>query len=157
MPYTEKQKRLFRAVAHGWKPSRTKGPSRKVAKKITKEIKEKGYSKGGPLRSVKTGFRTPDGPGPRASLGALGVLGSPARIGGLGGASGRSGGFGTRPVGPPARPLSLGAGLGSGSANNASLRPRPGRGVNALLATAGIPYHEATSRLSRLRRGLGTP
>jgi hypothetical protein len=150
MPYTEKQKRLFRAVAHGWKPSRIKGPSQKVAKKITQEIKKKGLARGGPLN---TGFRTA-GPGPRASRGALGILGSPASVGGLGLPSGASGGFGTRAGRPTGGALEGSPLTGPRVASSASLRPRPGRGVNPLLATAGIPYHEAGDRLSSLRRRL---
>lgn len=33
---TEKQKKLMAAVAHGWKPSKIKGPSKAVAKEFNK-------------------------------------------------------------------------------------------------------------------------
>ena len=139
----------MRIAAHSKKFAKKAGIKQSVAREFYAADKRRGYAKGGPLRSADTGFRTPSGPGPRASRGALGALGAPASLGGLGGPSVASGGFGTR----------AGAGLGSPlsgsplalSRGASNMRPRPGRGVNPLLATAGIPYHEATDRLARLR------
>lgn len=36
MPYSKKQKRYAQAVAHGWKPTKTKGMPKKVAKEMAK-------------------------------------------------------------------------------------------------------------------------
>ncbi len=45
------QAQLMRAIAHGWKPDRIKGPSRKVAKEfVAADKKVKGYQQGGPSR-----------------------------------------------------------------------------------------------------------
>jgi len=42
------QAKLMRAVSHGWKPSRMKGPSVKVAKEfVAADKKAKGYQRGG--------------------------------------------------------------------------------------------------------------
>lgn len=107
------------------------------------------YASGGLARTSTTGFRTPMESGPRASRGSTGTLGSPASLGGLGGARIASGGFGTRPG--AARPTAVGALGVSGPRGSSNLRPKPGRGVNPLLATAGIPYHTAETALARLR------
>lgn len=49
-----KQAKLMRAVAHGWKPSRIKGPSRKVAKEfVAADKKAKGYQYGGVARALR--------------------------------------------------------------------------------------------------------
>lgn len=44
---TAKQAKLMRAVAHGWKPDRTKGPPQSVAKEFVKaDQKQKGKRRG---------------------------------------------------------------------------------------------------------------
>lgn len=45
---TKKQAKLMRAVAHGWKPDRTEGPSKAVAKEFVKadQAKKKGKRRG---------------------------------------------------------------------------------------------------------------
>lgn len=146
---SKKQRRFMAAAAHNKKFAKKAGIKQSVAREFFEADRRRGYSKGGPLRSSNTGFRTPMEPGPRASRGALGTLGSPASLGGLGPPSVASGGFGTRAVRPTGRALEGGPLSRSRRASN--LRPRPGRGVNPLLATAGVPYHEATDRLARLR------
>jgi hypothetical protein len=56
MPYTEKQHRLFQAIAHGWKPDRMKGPSREEAKKMAAEgVKGEPDTPQG--RAIKRGMR----------------------------------------------------------------------------------------------------
>jgi hypothetical protein len=147
---SKKQKRFMAAAAHNPKFAKKAGIKQSVAKDFHAADKRKGYARGG---AATTGFRVPGGDGPRASRGALGAIGSPARIGGLGGASGTFGGFASRSVRPRGGALSGSPLEGPGGASN--LRPRPGRGVNPLLATAGIPYHEATDRLARLRGKIG--
>lgn len=48
MPYkSAAQEKLMRAVAHGWRPSNMKGPSKKVARKFVRDSKPKGYFGGG--------------------------------------------------------------------------------------------------------------
>ncbi len=47
------QAKLMRAVAHGWKPDRMKGPSRKVAKEfVAADKKAKGYAFGGAFKKL---------------------------------------------------------------------------------------------------------
>jgi len=48
------QAKLMRAVAHGWKPDRMKGPPRKVAKEfVAADKKAKGMQYGGYLRAIR--------------------------------------------------------------------------------------------------------
>lgn len=48
------QAKLMRAVAHGWKPDRMKGPSRKVAKEfVAADEKAEGYQLGGLKKKLK--------------------------------------------------------------------------------------------------------
>lgn len=57
---SEKQARLMRAVAHGWKPSRIKGPSQEVAREFVEADRKRGgvtkhtqrKARGGVLRRV---------------------------------------------------------------------------------------------------------
>lgn len=60
---SKKQARLMRAVAHGWKPSRIKGPTRAVAKEFVKADKRregvKGYQRGGMALGVPGMRRMP--------------------------------------------------------------------------------------------------
>jgi len=56
MPYqSEKQAKLMRAVAHGFKPTQFKGPSQEVAKKFVSEDKAhpSGYAGGGSMKVEK--------------------------------------------------------------------------------------------------------
>lgn len=140
---SKKQRRFMAAAAHNRKFAKKAGIKQRVAREFHEA--DRRYAAGGSV----TGFRTPGGPGPRASRGALGTLGSPTSLGPLGGSSGRSGGFAGASVGRAARPLE--GGPLSRSRVGSNLRPRPGRGVNPLLATAGVPYHEAADRLTKLR------
>jgi len=43
---SEKQKKLMAAVAHGWKPSNFKGPSKEVAEEFNQADKAKAKSAG---------------------------------------------------------------------------------------------------------------
>lgn len=63
------QAKLMRAVAHGWKPKRIKGPSRKVAKEfVSADKKAKGYQYGGMAKRLirearlKSEGKLPDAP-----------------------------------------------------------------------------------------------
>ena len=44
---TPKQAKFMSAIAHGWKPSGGKGPSKKVAEEFHRADKGKKYGKGG--------------------------------------------------------------------------------------------------------------
>lgn len=58
MPYeSEKEARLMRAVAHGWKKPGGGGPSETVAKKFVAEDKQhpSGYAEGGPVNKGYVG------------------------------------------------------------------------------------------------------
>lgn len=57
---SKKQAKLMRAVAHGWKPSRIKGPTRAVAKEFVSADKRRdevtGYNHGGYNRGGEMGY-----------------------------------------------------------------------------------------------------
>lgn len=160
MPYTKKQQRFFRAVEHGWKPTKGKYRGKKVlsARKAKALMDEAGYSRGGPLRyavggTVRPGAVLSGRPLPRPGRGNnRGVtLGRTAGIGALGSSIAAGSGLAakrTRPGGPlsgvGARPVAV---------PPSNVRPRPGRGVNPRLALAGTPFHEASDRLDQLRKG----
>lgn len=148
MPFkSEKQERFFQAIAHGWKPTRRKGPSQAVARKFIKDA-ERGKARGGALRYAYGGaVRDPLRVGPRSARGALGSLGSTAKVGGLGdalaGARRPRSGFAAGPRAAPMRP---------GAALSGRPLPRPGRGSNGVLALAGTPWWLASDRISRTTR-----
>jgi len=132
------QARLMAAVAHGWKPDRIKGPPVSVAKDFNRAdaAKKKRLAKGGPARDP---LSTP----PTSPRGALGSLGATMKVGDLGGTGRPRGGLAKRPGSTRAS---------RGAALSGRPLPRPGRGSNALLATAAIPSHTAADRLERLRK-----
>lgn len=143
------QAKLMAAVAHGWKPDRIKGPPVSVAKdfnqadKGTKLLSQAMKGKRKVKRANGGPVRDPLSVGPKSPRGALGSLGSTLKVGDLGGAIRPRGGLSKRPTATGARgPTAL----------SGRPLPRPGRGSNALLATAAIPMHEASDRLDRLRR-----
>lgn len=138
------QANLMAAVAHGWKPDRIKGPPVSVAKEFNKADKGTGIRKK-VKRASGGSVRDPLSVGPTSPRGALGTLGATMKVGDLGGATRPRGGLAKRP----------GASGGSRrTALSGRPLPRPGRGSNALLATAAIPAHQASDRLDRLKKGL---
>lgn len=74
---SKKQAKLMRAVAHGWKPSRIKGPTRKVAKEFMKADMRregvKGYQRGGFARGVPGVRRLPQ-MGGKPQMGPLSMM-----------------------------------------------------------------------------------
>lgn len=161
MPYTPKQTKFFRAVEHGFKPTKGKYKNKKVLSPTRahallaegESAGRAGYARGGPVRpgSLLTGR-----PLPRPGAGSNGRgLGATARVGAISGASDRAGsGLAAKPTGPSRAVGGGTAGKGSAKGSNGGLRPRPGRGVNPRLALSGTNHYAASDRLDKLRSGL---
>lgn len=80
MPYkSEKQARLMRAVAHGWKPTQINGPTRAVAKKFVEESEGKpiGKRRGG-MAGYKYGGYADDDYTPGYQFGGIAARVGPA-------------------------------------------------------------------------------
>lgn len=110
------------------------------------------YARGGLASLSTSGPRDPLRTPPGSVRGALGSLGSTAKLGPLGAPSSRPGGFTSRSATPRGGALEA-SGI-AGPRVGSNVRPRPGRGVNPLLATSGTNYHLAKDRLDSLRRRL---
>lgn len=158
MPFkSKKQARFIRAIAHGWKPGKKKGPSQAVARKLMADDKRSGgrFAQGGlatlgmAARAAPLPARRPGAPIPR------GPLGSTAQRALKGKLAGRNA---PQPNARGNRARGAGAGLGG------PLAARPTR-ASPLGSTSGIASARASmgdqlgrleglnARVSKFRRG----
>jgi hypothetical protein len=101
---------------------------------------------GGALGRFSDGPTGPVAIGRGAVARANGTLGGALSLGGLGGNATLAGGFSAKPTRPGAAVGALGASGLAGKAPPSSLRPRPGRGANPVLALAGTNHYLARDR-----------
>jgi hypothetical protein len=154
---SKKQKRLMAAVAHGWKPSRIKGPTRAVAKEFVREDRKAKKAWGG-LASLSASSRVPGG-----DFYSAAQRPSVARQGGV------RGGLPRGPLGDTAQ-RALGAKVAGRNApqpNRPGLgkpMPPPGYGSRApgrnarpsgSLEAGGASLGASLGRLDQLRRRIG--
>lgn len=148
---SKKQKRFMAAAAHNKKFAKKAGIKQSVAREFHEADRRSSRVRKAAGGSVRDPLRT----GPRSGSGALGSLGKTAKLGGLGDSGRPRSGFGAL-AGRSVRPA--GSALSGGplpvSRGTSNLRPRPGRGVDPVLATAGTTFHEAKDRLDSLRARL---
>ena len=156
------QARLMAAVSHGWKPDRIKGPPVKVAKEFNQADKGTSIRKpvrkaaGGALRSLGSALSGRPLPRPGAGgMGGRGGFGSSGVLGAIGSSLAAGSGLTAKRTRSGA-PLSGRPATGIGGTPS-NVRPRPGRGVNPVLALAATPSFEAADRLGRLAKKVGTP